>query len=652
MRLLSGGGLGLGRGGCDFAELNGVEVGVGTGGVADDDEFVAGVDEMACAQQFFGLGDGLIGGRVEGEGERGGAPIEGEVPGDGFRWSDGEDGGVIGAEAGDVIGHDAASGEDEEFCAGQRVGEGDGGADGFLAFVFEEGVIGEASAATAFDASCDAVEGFDAFDGVFSGGGFAGEHDGVGLFEDGVGDIGDFGASGDRVDDHRLEEMSGDDDWASAFDAAFDDASLDDREILHGAFDAEVAASDHDGVGFADDVIEVSDGELIFDFGDDLGLGGVGFESVAEHVQVAALAAEGEGDEVDGHFCAECHVSEVFFGERGEVDFNAWEIDVAAGAHDALGEDLAADAVSFFGEDFHVDDAVVDEDGVAFGDVIDESVVIDVDGVGFLTAFAADSELEDVAVFELEFCGEVAGADGGALGVEEDGDVALELFADGTDSWNDGADPVVWGVAHVEPEDVDACEDEFLEDFLGIGGWTDGGDDFGFSHEVVRVGIPGERSATESWRCVCAARLGEWRSGALDEFDFVAFGGVDESDDAAGGGLGGAVGEGVAECGGVVGEGPEVLDFESEMGEVRSDDNGAGGFEFADFDELLALGSLEEDELGAARGGVARDFLEAEDLGVEVDGAVEVLDAVTGVKELGDHEARFQASGSRGLDYP
>jgi len=69
-----------------------------------------------------------------------------------------------------------------------------------------------------FDALGDAVEDFDAFQGVFADGGFAAEHDGVGLLEDGVGDIGDFGAVGMGLD-HAFEHVGGDDDGASDAEA-------------------------------------------------------------------------------------------------------------------------------------------------------------------------------------------------------------------------------------------------------------------------------------------------------------------------------------------------------------------------------------------------------------------------------------------------
>jgi len=51
-------------------------------------------------------------------------------------------------------------------------------------------------AAAAFDPLGDAVEHLNALERIFADGGFAAEHDGVSLLEDGVGDIGNFCAGG------------------------------------------------------------------------------------------------------------------------------------------------------------------------------------------------------------------------------------------------------------------------------------------------------------------------------------------------------------------------------------------------------------------------------------------------------------------------
>ena len=108
-------------------------------------------------------------------------------------------------------------------------------------------------AAAALDAGGDAVEDLDAFQRVFADGGFAAEHDGVGLLENGVGDVGDFGAGGHGGFDHAFEHVGGDDDRSADAQAGFDDAPLDDGQFFVGDFDAQIAARDHDAVGFAHD---------------------------------------------------------------------------------------------------------------------------------------------------------------------------------------------------------------------------------------------------------------------------------------------------------------------------------------------------------------------------------------------------------------
>lgn len=132
-----------------------------------------------------------------------------------------------------------------------------------------------------FDGVGDAFHDVEAFEWVFTDGGFAGEHDAVGFFEDGVSDVGDFGSGGDGGFDHAFEHVCSDGDGAAEVDAAFDHVTLDDGEFLVGAFDTEVTASDHDGVGFEDDFVEVGDAALVFDFGDDFGLAVSGFEVIA-----------------------------------------------------------------------------------------------------------------------------------------------------------------------------------------------------------------------------------------------------------------------------------------------------------------------------------------------------------------------------------
>ena len=334
------------------------------------------------------------------------------------------------------------------------------------------------------------MEYFHALDGIFSDGGFAAEHDGIGLLEDGVRHVGDFRARGHGSGDHRLEHVRRDDDGFAEADAVLDDAALDDRQIFHRAFDAEVAARDHDGVGLFDDFVEVFDGELILDLRDDARGAGMFVQHAAKLGDVARLAAKTERHHVHAELRAECDIGEILFGERREVDLHTGQVDVAARSHHTCGEEFAADFAAGFFQHLHVDHAVVHEHGVADGNVVDESVVIHADGVEFLALRAAHGEFKNVADLEIELRRQIAGANGGALRVHEDADHGVELHRDGADAGHDLPHPVVRRVAHVQPENVCARLDHLAQHFLGFSRRPERADDLCFFHakEQMRTG--------------------------------------------------------------------------------------------------------------------------------------------------------------------
>ncbi len=78
-----------------------------------------------------------------------------------------------------------------------------------------QSVVGETGAAASLDATGHAVENLNALDRVLAHGGFTAQHDAVGLFEDGIGDVGDFRAGRHGILDHRLQHVRGHDDGAA-----------------------------------------------------------------------------------------------------------------------------------------------------------------------------------------------------------------------------------------------------------------------------------------------------------------------------------------------------------------------------------------------------------------------------------------------------
>ena len=103
-----------------------------------------------------------------------------------------------------------------------------------------------------------------------------------------------------------------------------------------------------------------------------------------------------------------------------------------------------------------MNDPVINQNGVAFVDVVDQSIVVHVDRIGFLALCPADGEFQDVAGFQMQIGLEIAGTNGGSLRIHENGDGPAEILRNGPDSRNNFTDPIMLRVAHVEPEDIGA----------------------------------------------------------------------------------------------------------------------------------------------------------------------------------------------------
>src|ERR1051326_7184795 len=386
--------------------------------------------------------------------------------------------------------------EDQDRFGFQVVGQDDSALDQLLAALDELGVFKIIRPAAALDAPGDAVEDFDALEWIFANGRLAAEHDGVGLLKNGVGHVGDFGAGRHRRFNHAFEHVRGDNHGPAQAETGFYNPPLDNRQLLVRDFDAEITARDHDRIGLADDPFEVAERFLVLDFGQDQRRAFRVEEKRAQLDQGAGFSDKRERDEIHAQFQAQCDVGDVLGGEGGQADFDAGQVDVAAAAELAFGQDLALDLVAVLGEDFHLERAVVNEHNVADADVVDEILVVHVHGAFLLAAFAAHGERELLSGPHFQGQRPLAGADGRALGVHQNADKSLAGLGGGTDVTHDASDPIVLRVRHVEPEDVDAGVYEPAEHFRRVGGGAEGGDDFGFARGA---GVHGRSIAGRGW---------------------------------------------------------------------------------------------------------------------------------------------------------
>ena len=125
-------------------------------------------------------------------------------------------------------------------------------------------------------------------------------------------------------------------------------------------------------------------------------------------------------------------------------------------AQSARCDHLAADPVFQFFEYQQVDHSIVHKHCVAFGDVVNQTVVINVHGVGFLAFGSAHGELENIARLKLQVRFEIAGANGRSLCIHQDCNRAAEFLCDCANTRHDCTDPVALGVTHVEAKNIGA----------------------------------------------------------------------------------------------------------------------------------------------------------------------------------------------------
>ena len=77
-------------------------------------------------------------------------------------------------------------------------------------------------------------------------------------------DVRDFGAQGEGVEDHRVEELGGEDDGLGLVVTELDDVLRDPADLLDGQDGAKLASWDQDGVADFQDLVDVVDRILIF----------------------------------------------------------------------------------------------------------------------------------------------------------------------------------------------------------------------------------------------------------------------------------------------------------------------------------------------------------------------------------------------------
>ena len=274
--------------------------------------------------------------------------------------------------------------------------------------------------------------------------------------------------------------MRGDDNRFPLGEAGLDDLLLHDRKSVIIDLDPQIPPGDHDAVGLAHDVDEISDCGLILDLRDDARLGAVFLEQGAQGSQIRGFPRKGEGKKIDPERSAEEDVLAVFLGEGGQIHLHARQIDVPSGAESAGNEDLAAGAGFRFLEDFQLDQAAVDKEGVAGLDVGGEARIIHTDAghaVVAVSRIGGRHEIDGIPGIEVDALLEVGRANLRTFHIHHDGHLPPDILRDAAHAFDDTPCPLGIGVGHVQAHDVDTGRDEPAQFLPALGCRTQRGDD-------------------------------------------------------------------------------------------------------------------------------------------------------------------------------
>lgn len=310
---------------------------------------------------------------------------------------------------------------------------------------------------------------------------FAGEHDGIGVGEDGIGDIADFGTGRTRILDHGMEHLGSDDDGLVTLHTFTNQHALNAGDFLLCHLDTQVATSDHDTVGHIEDFIDVIHALLVLNFGDDFHIAVMCIEDGLHIEDILLGTNEGMGHEIDVFGACEFEVMTVFFRQRRKIDADTGDIDGFTLAEFAMVGRFGNEDIVAFIDDGESDLAIVNEDGAADGNIGDEigvvhrDTLVGSDTAGITDHFHAVTGFENQETIRAAL-GENGGSDFGAFGVDEDGD----LFADGTHVGDQMANAIVGQVGGVHTDYIEAAVVEIADKIDVTALVADGADNLGF----------------------------------------------------------------------------------------------------------------------------------------------------------------------------
>ncbi len=326
---------------------------------------------------------------------------------------------------------------------------------------------------------------------------FRRQHDGVRTFEHGRGNVRHFSAGRNRRRDHAFQHLRGNDNRLAGAAAGAGQLLLQARNGFQRHFHAQVATGYHQRVGKLDDFLDALDGLWLFDLGHqaDAALG-----DLAHFCQIFRTLHEGKRHPIHLVGCEDgIEISAVLVGQNTDGEQRIRQADALAVRDGGSGNHSAdnALAVALFRLQHQL--AIVDQQAMTrlYGL---QDFRMRQENTGLITRRFIVVEREGLARSQghLGIC-KLSDAQLGTLQVGENANGAAVPRFDRADPLDQRAHHIMAGMAHVDAEEVGACQMQFLDHRLVGGGRPQRCEDLHFAialHQFWPSCVPG---VSDNW---------------------------------------------------------------------------------------------------------------------------------------------------------
>ncbi len=288
---------------------------------------------------------------------------------------------------------------------------------------------------------------------------------------------------------HGIEHLGGSDDDLAPHFGQMDDVLLVDGHFLQRNFDTQVSAGHHDAVGDVEDLVDIVDALGALDLGDDLHSALMGIEDLPDQADIIGRPGEGSCDIFIAHLAAEFDVGPVLLADKGHGQVGIGDIDALVVGDGASVDDGAVDLRIGNAVDSQFDQAVIDQDHAALGDIFGQVLVADGGALCSSHDFFG-RQCEFAAFFQHDLTAiKVAEADFGALGIHQCGYRNTHLSAEADQALEFCLVLLMGSMGEIKSRHVHARIDQFAQRLFALACRTDRADDFCLAHSLFLLTV-------------------------------------------------------------------------------------------------------------------------------------------------------------------